>query len=839
MNKSILIKGSIIMGLFLILIGAAVGCSIIKADATEPMISNGDEAYLTLDDFTITNAQLWEVMKNVDGLSYLMDYVDQIVLKDTIDGVTQAEVDKEIRFLTYLTESDDLVAEIQADADLNQDYIDAFNQNLIILGFDPTNADDLRTFVEVGIAKEKIAREYILNSTGDDDYALDDEDLKEYYESATYGEACAIEVRFESAEEASLVFDHFNLVPSFNFGIGLYTGTEPIEDVASDGFILDDNTTQLDEDQVFLKYVELYNYMNPWEEQIPTDITQADFCVDFADIAIYNFDDMVEDRSGEDPYVGLATYIFDTLVVEPEENEIRFSYSPQNVGAGVMYSYKISQEPITAYEDLTAAELLAVKEDILDIIVSAEVIGDIMNTINEDLDFEIIDPYLALRYEFETGIKYDNDGSETVVATLANLEITADDLFEYMEKRVGAFYSIELAKVQLILRSDAYYDVYGDDYDYMNSNHEEMLTNRDELREMKSIFGSNGYASYGFASTTYTWDEFIYLAFNVKTESEVIEQLFIMQDLQTQVIYPTLDFDNVEDYLQTQKDEYFSLNVSHLLIYVDFDKDFAPDDFDEFKEELTVDELVEYDAIKASFDNLLFSKLNGGLTFDEVVEEYEDSLIDDIDNEWAEFKQYGFKIMTENLSVESSLNNLNSEGFDDAFEASLKRVYDAYVIEKENSIEDITEYLDTQVTVTSFGIHLILATEGTGFEQPSAAYDPLDDPDVVYSDGSDNASDVPNEAQILLYNEIKYAAMGGPVSSELLPSTVYQAIDTSYGAVFNAYFSQTGLSIVTLNYMFDSNPVFATDNAGNTAIIQDILDVLYLINFPEGFVVVD
>lgn len=43
MNKSILIKGSIIMGLFLIVIGLAVGCSFIKADATEPMISNGDE----------------------------------------------------------------------------------------------------------------------------------------------------------------------------------------------------------------------------------------------------------------------------------------------------------------------------------------------------------------------------------------------------------------------------------------------------------------------------------------------------------------------------------------------------------------------------------------------------------------------------------------------------------------------------------------------------------------------------------------------------------------------------------------------------------------------------
>lgn len=839
MNKSILIKGSIIMGLFLIVIGLAVGCSFIKADATEPMISNGDDAYLTLDDFTITNAQLWEVMKNVDGLSYLMDYVDHIVLKDAIDDVTQVEVDKEIRFLTYLTESDDTIAEIQADVDLNENYIDAFNQNLIILGFDPENADDLRKFVEVGIAKEKLAREFILNATGEEDYALDEEQLKDYYESVTYGEACAIEVRFESAEEANLVFDHFKLVPDFNLGLGLYIGTDPIEDVASDGFILDDNTTQLTEDEVFAIYVELYNYMNPWEDQIPTDITQADLCVDFADIVVYNFDEMVEDRSGDDPYVGLATYLFDTLVVEPEENEIRFSYSPQNVGTSVLYAFKISQETVTAYEDLTAAESLSVKEDILDMIISSDAIGDIMNTINQDLDFEIIDPYLALRYEFESNITYNNDGSKTVVATLGDLEITADDLFAFMEERVGAFYSIELAKIQLILRSDAYNDTYGDDYDYMDSDHEDMLANRSELREMKSIFGSNGYSSYGFSSSTYTWDEFIFLAFNVKTEAEVIEQLFIMQDLQKYVIYPTLDFDNIEDYLQTQKDEYFSLDVSHLLIFIDFDKDFTPDDFDEYKENLSTDELIAYEAIKVSFDSLLFSKLNDGLSFDEIVDEYQDSLIGDVDNEWAEFKQYGFLIMTESLTTNSSLNHINSEGFDDVFQTSLKRVYDAYVIEKENSIEDITEYLDTQITETSFGIHLILATEGTDFDQPSAAYNPLDDPDIVTSDGSENTSDLPNEAQILLYNKIKFTEIGGPVSGELLPTNVYQTIDSSYGSVFAAYFSQTGLSIVTLNNMFDNNPVFASNNDVNKAALQDILDTLYIINFPEGFVVVD
>ena len=250
-------------------------------------------------------------------------------------------------------------------------------------------------------------------------------------------------------------------------------------------------------------------------------------------------------------------------------------------------------------------------------------------------------------------------------------------------------------------------------------------------------------------------------------------------------------------------------------------------------------EVIEYDAIKLAFDNLLFDKVNDDLTFEEIVTEYEDSLIDDVDNEWAEFKEYGFQIMTENLSPEESLNHVNSVGFDELFIDSLKRVYDAYVLEKDNSIIDITEYVDTQVTVTSFGIHLILATEGTAFEQQSAAYDPLDDPDVVYSTGSANDSDVPNEAQVLLYNEIRFATMGGDFTEEILPTNVYQAIDSYYGTTFDAYFSQTGFSIVTLNYMFDTNAEFTTDNAANLEVLQDILDVLYIINFPEGFVVVD
>jgi len=228
------------------------------------------------------------------------------------------------------------------------------------------------------------------------------------------------------------------------------------------------------------------------------------------------------------------------------------------------------------------------------------------------------------------------------------------------------------------------------------------------------------------------------------------------------------------------------------------------------------------------------------MTFAEITSEFKNSLMNDPLNEWGPFKQYGFKIMTENLTPENSRDNVTSQSFDPAFAASLKRIYDAYVIEEANAITPITEYLDTQITETAFGIHLILATEGSGFEQFSAAYDPNDSTvEGEFTVGSENDSDIPNQSQIEIYNRIRYAAIGGELTTDLLPPVVYQSVNLYYKDVFEAYFSQTGFSVVTINYMLDNNAEFATDNAANLDVLQNILDVLYIINFPEEFVVID
>jgi len=835
MNNSILLRGSIIMGIFLVIIGAAVGCSMIKKDAVESQISNGDDVYLTLADFDLTRQELWETMKNVNGLDYLLDYVDKIVLTDYIAAVTPEEIAEEVLFQTYLTDDADLIAEIQADADINQEFLDAFEQNMTMLGYNPDVADDVRDYLVMNVAKNNMATEYILNAQEGDALEVTLEDVESYYNYIEYNDACALEVRFSSATEATEVFDKFNLVPNYNLGIGGYFGTEDISTVPTDQFT-DLNTTQLDEDQIFSKYVALYNYMNPWMDSIPTDITKEQFCIDYSDLATYDREEMIESQTTGDPNIELANYIFGTLDLENEET-IPFSYNFQTFGDMSMLVYKISEEPATPFADVPADRLAELRDELVQLYISDTVISDLMTVMREETGFELFDPNLKLQYEYSSQITYDNNGSDTVIAKFGDLDITADMLYDYMENRIGTFYSIEVSKVKSLILSDEYEKIYGTSRDYINNNSDEMVDHRNELREMKSIFANNGYASYGFSSASYTWEEFLLLAFGSSSESQVLENIYIVGNLEPSIVIDTLNYDSVLPYMQDQVDNYFSLGVVHALLYVDFDKDFMPDNFNDLVADF---DATEFTALKAAFEDLILNKYNNDdMSLDSIINEYKNGLIDDPLNEWAEFKAYGFYIMTETLNVSDSdgnpiytLNSLNSSTLDENFRASLQRIYDDY---NETQNLDLTEYVDGRLTQSDFGLHMIIATKGDVFEQPSAILSAADA--VGYTDGSEGDTVVPSESQFDLYNQIKYASLQDTQATELLPTSVYNALESYYATTFASYFSQAGYSIVVTDYMLNSNPVFTSNDAEHEAMLTIILETLYNINFVDEFIV--
>lgn len=836
MNKKILIQAGVILGIFLTIILAAVGCSKVNPEPTVASISNGDDAYLTLEGgITVTNDEIFETMMNVEGLDYLLDYVEEIILAEYFETITQDDIDKELLLLVFGTDDEEILAELESVEGLYDDYLEVFYNNLEILGYDTTDPADVAVFLKANIAKKNLTRAKIDEEIYGGSYYIYETEVETYYETTVKNDVCALTIMFSNVNEAEAVFANFNLVLNFNTGLGLYTedATVPFEDVSSEEFVAGENTIQLTDEEVFPHYVEIYNYMNPYAEQLPSDITEAELCADYSDISLFNYSDMTTGLKIGSTSSYYADYLFNTLDLTNEEIT-RFSYAPKAFGTSQMFTFKISEEPVTLFADLSDEDKAMYRAEFIETVLGDDLVSYAVDEIRNDSDFDIVDPYLQLAYYSQTGIELSGEGSDTIVATLGDLEITADDLFEYMVSRAGTFYSLEIAKVEMLLESDQFIEIYGEDPNYLSSNAGDLVAIRENLLTIKSNFGDNLYADSGFPNTIYSWSDVLYLGFGARTETEVLMQDTIMT-LQADLIYPTIDFASYEDYLNLQLDEYFDLNAEHLLLYIDFDKDFKPDDYSDFIEAIDAvpADSDEYYALKGEFEGIVDTKLNAGMTFTEIVIEYNESLIGDVTSDWYNIKQYGFLLMTENLSVDGSLTYLNSSDLDDAFSVALKEIYDEFI----NPINvDLTHLLASTLTTTDFGVHLIDATKGSLFERPSAIYEPTDDNPDAYSAGAENTEDTPNEAQLALYNEIRFAEMKGEIAEVSLPGSVFYTISGYYDGIMNAYYNQTGYSIVAAEFVLDSNPVFASNQDASVAKINTILDILYTVNFPEEFV---
>jgi len=829
MSKALIMKASIVLGVFLVIIGISYGVSVITDNETDPTLTNPEDIYVSVGDLDITNQQLYQLMKQVDGYSFLLDYVDRTIVEEYLNNITDEEVEEQKLFEIYNTFDEEVIAEIMEDEELNQDYIDLFAQRLVTRGYDSENEDDVRAYVELKIAKRKFAENYVLNEDEDGTFGFDNSDMEQYYTDNTFGDVCAMQIRFSSTTEANNVFNEFNLVPNYEGSWGLYTGDTPLDEVAKED--LDEtNTTVLTDEEVFEYYVSLYNYLNPMNTINPST-SMDDYCVDYQDQATLVYDDFIGLSQTTN---AMSEYVFETLDLDDEESK-NFSLQTQKFGDFHVLVYKLSQEEVTRFVDLSVEEFDAFKEEFIDAKLTTTVINNVVKAVREAEGFEIFESKLKLTHFYQSGVEFDNDGSDEFIASVGDLNVTPDDLFNYMENRVGPYYAMELIKSELLINSELFENLYGDNRNMLENSSDLMKEHRDELRQMKTAFSGNQYANFGFSVQDYTWQEFLYVAFGAATEANMIEQLFVIGNLSPYYIYPTIEVERALDYMQAQYDNYYDVFATHILVYLDRDWDYAPDDFDEFVADLSEADLTEYNTLKADLEDLINEKLADDMDFDDIVEEYQNALVGDTDSEYHPFKSYGFIIKTEEITMgqNQSINHNNDETLDEAFSGRLKELYDQFVLPIN---EDTDEFFDDQVTQSSFGLHFIAVTRGNDFERPSAMFTAEDNEDGDYDEAIYNDSHVPSITQLENYIEIRFAASTGETSEALLLAPdVYDAADAYFGPIYDAYNSQTGLSIRTLNEMFDLNVSFTEDSAENVSVLRDLLEVLYSINFPEEF----
>lgn len=834
MNKGTVIRAGIIFGLFVIILGAAWILSSVKDKNDESAITDPDKAYLEVDEYTITRAELWTKMRLNDGVNYLTQYIEKTYFyADEIAAVTDEEVAEKIEFYTYGTNDDDELAEIFADAELKAELEEQFADGMIIINFDPTSDADLRSFVELEIAKENATKAYALAADEEDDLYITDEDLETYYEENVVGDVCAINIKFNSTAEANNLFNEFNLVPNYNLGWGLYDESDgDIADLTTGDFD-EENTTELTDAQVFEKFVLMYNYMNPNATPLSGDLaTMETTCT--ADLT-YNYDDMVDGHALGDPYITLANYMFTTLNLEDENK--RFSFSLQELGEFQMLTYKVSQEEVTAFEDLTQAELDDMKQEIMDGYINSTIVTKINQIYWDDAEFEIFDPIMKVVYFNSDGVEFNNSGSTEKIATINGNDITADTLFDYMTDKIGTYYTIDMIQTEMLLASDEFTEMFGTNTDYINSSNDKLTEYRDELRNMKTAFSSGTYAQYGFDNGTYTWDEFLMLAFKAQGENEAIENLFILSDLQPYLAVDSVDYGAASDLIQEKVDNYFSLNVVHLLVYADFDNDLSPDEYNDYVDGLTGADLVEYNTVKANLEAFIEERLDDDMTFSEIVDEYNDSLVGDPENDWAEAKAYGFHILTQDLSASASLSPDTTSSFDEDFVVAVKNLYDEYVVIVDTSATDVEDLYDDELFQSNFGLHYLYATEGSAFDIPTAVYEESDDIDSEYPIEANGTTLIPNADQVALYIEIQNAEKLGKATDAILPTSVYNAIESYFGGTYSSYFTSGYYSIVAAKFIVANSPTFVSETADNVAYLEDVIEILYGSTFPEGFTV--
>lgn len=833
MNKGTVVRAGIIFGLFVLILGVAWIVSSVKDKNDTPVLTNPDGAYLEVEDYTITRAELWDKMRVYDGLSYLTQYIEkEYFYKTEIAAVTDQEVADKIELFTYGTNDDDKLAEIFADTE-TKDYLDQQLANgMKLVNLDPTDPADLRAFVELEVAKDNATRAYILAADSEDDLYISDDTLKTYYESNVTGDVCAINIKFNSVAEAANLFNKYNLVPNYNLGWGNYTGTEDIADLTTGDFD-SDNTEQLEPSDVFDEFIKMYNFMNPDIDDLAG--TLADFETTCDDSLVYDYSEITEDRTGTDPYYILGNYMFNTLDIE--EDNSRFSFNLQEIGEFQILSFKISEEEVTAFDDLTQTELDDLKVEVLESKITDTVIAAVNTKKWEAAEFEIFDPILKTVYYGSEFVRFDNSGSKEIIATINGDDITADFLFDYMEPKVGAYYSIDIIQTKVLLASEDFTEMFGTDYDYVNSKNEEIVAYTEELRNMKSAFSGGNYAQYGFDNTVFDWGEFLALAFRAQDENEAIQNLYLISALQPTLVTDAINFDAATDIMQEIMDEYFSLNVVHLLAYTDFDNDLSPDEFNDYVDGLSVADKAEYDAMKAEIENLIETRLNNDKSFNDIITEFNDSLLNDPENEWADVKEYGFHIMTQDLSASESLTPATTESYDKDFVVALKAMYDEYVVVVDTSATTVEEYYYKQLVQTNFGLHYLQATEGDDFDMPSAVYTEAMDLDTEYPEDANGTTVLPNADQAALYIAIENAEKEGKAIDSSLPTSVYNACETFFGPTYTAYFTSSSFSIVSAEFILDNSPQFAANTADRVAYIEVVREILYSNTFEEGFVV--
>ncbi len=833
MESVIVKRGIAIFSIIVVVIVASVACNAIAGGEEDPELSNPDDTYMSFDGIDITNEQLYNRIRSRDGIQHLANYIDQQLLSDYIDAVSEEEIEAEINRITYGTNDPEELDRL-TEGEKEEMEID-FQDRILLEGWNPEDSDSVDEYMRMYIAQMNYTRDLYRTEDESDPNYISDDDLKSFYNDFLQGDATVVPLRFYNEAEMRNVFNHFNLVENFEGGFGEYVGEEDIEDVED---FDSDNTNALDDDEVLEFFIDIHNYMNQHTDNVDTSLSGSDLVDEDVDAFSFNQYDlqMLGERRGDELYDNLSQSIWHDL----RESERPYTAEGETVQNELLFFYGVDFEDVEAFEDMDESLM---REEYVDTLIGEEAMQEAMFDLHAEHNLVIHDSKLAAKYEMQVGRDLYEAGDGEAVASTDDITVNADELFEYAQGRVGALYGTDVAKVEYLFNSEFFDNVYGSNQSVLNNNSERMSQHRNHLRTEKNWFANGVFEQMGLSPEEFEWAEYLFIfGETVEFRPQILQMMGVPQDplgvynfqpddsfhserdmlrqmvertIRYDMMYDNVDYNDYLDRVEHNHDNYFSLDTEHLLIYVDFDNDFVPDNFADYYDSLSDSEQEELEALHEELHETFTEMLDDeDADFDELVSEYMTSLRgEDEDDEdyskWAKFRNRGLRVMYEDLSAPQEeggerrpLNYQNTQNYDDAFVESLQDIYRAYDDEADHNTND-------DMTQSQFGLHFIHGRLPEDHMQPSAY---LDEDSDEYDEQFENDSSVPNIEQMNAYTENILAQFRGEQPEHDVPQSVEQALEVYFQPEFNAIYSDGNYSVIMSDIMIEGDVSFTMDH---------------------------
>ncbi len=641
MNGSQVVKRTLpLIIVLLIIIGIAISCTVLNKDKAVPAITNPESLYFEVGEgdrkFSMTNEDIYTQLKNSYGLSMLIEMIDIDLLKsgetDYYNAVTNEEIEEAIEKDKFpenrYPKGKDALTE-----DEIEEAVKTFNDNMLVNN-GLKDVEEITAFYRLKLARKKYAIAQLEKKIQEaDQLAKEDKSKEPYFTEKEYETQYkadyqngywAIIVPFRSEEEGYTLLRQLGITvhkkdTSVSGDFTKWVRTEDEEEVA------------LTTAEVVQAFIDMYNAVHAHKlENYPNETVTV-------------FEDIQYEKDEE------GKYIFKTDVASEDDeerlNEFYFTYkeiveynsSIQNYLKVSMKNYvNYEKEEITSDQKFFTPELKSYANNKLFVFmlkISEEVAPDLDEVrdevyqtlfekeltenfiqeqivkLREEKGFQIFDASLEKRYiasisSYDVEHKNTKAESKTMVAKVGDTEYSADELFDYMDKRYGIDVALNRINYFRLLNNPELNQIF--DYYQTDLKERDRILDPERWQEVKTSirnirdnFLRNYFASAGYPAT-YGWRNFIKDYFGVQDENELkfyvlhseivsdfAEKLSSVEDLEEDselwILY--------EEKMQEIVDDFFSSKGVHLLISVNDDSGtpIHPDEWTLYQKELAME----------------------------------------------------------------------------------------------------------------------------------------------------------------------------------------------------------------------------------------------------------